>query len=159
VDGHQPPAPQERPPGQLPGHRHGHLVKQQLHRLRAQPLARLGEPTRRRHGPRLIPAPPRRQRLGQPGSDLLIVLLRKQRQRHREKDHHWRRHLPTRPPPPLPRRRDRLNNSTRGTRGRHPPQRNPTRQTPTTPPPPIVPHAQRSCRTVTPARRYKIKLG
>ena len=37
VDGHQPPAAQERPPGQHPGHRLRHPVEQQLQRLGPQP--------------------------------------------------------------------------------------------------------------------------
>jgi hypothetical protein len=64
------------PPGSAPGHRRSHTVKQQLQWLRPEPPARLGDPARGRDSPRVVPAPPRRQGLGQPGRDLLVVLGR-----------------------------------------------------------------------------------
>ncbi len=51
VDGHEPPWPEERPGGQLLRHRGRHLGEQLFHGLVSQPLAGLGDPARRRHGP------------------------------------------------------------------------------------------------------------
>jgi hypothetical protein len=51
----------------------------------------------RRHAPRIVPAPPRRERLRQPGRDLLIVIISEQGQGHHEIHHDVRRELPIRP--------------------------------------------------------------
>src|SRR5262249_25392304 len=96
VDRHQPPAPQEGPPGQQFRGRDRHLAEQLLHRLIPQPLAGLRDPARGRHAPRLIPAAPRGKSLRQPGRDLLIVVIGEQGQRHHQVHHDMRRELPIR---------------------------------------------------------------
>ena len=136
---------QERPPGQLISDRHRHLREQLPQWLISQPLAGLGDPARRRHLPRLIPAAPRRERPGQPGSGLLIVIISEQRQRHHQVDHHMRRELPVPPPRLPPRDLDRLIDRITRHRRRQHPQRHPVRQ-PATRHHAIVCHKPRSCR-------------
>jgi hypothetical protein len=75
VNGHEPPGPEERPGGQFLSNRDCDLGEQCLQRLVSQPLAGLGNTARRRHAPPIVPAPPRHQRLSQPGRDLFIVIL------------------------------------------------------------------------------------
>jgi hypothetical protein len=75
VDAHQPPSRQERAPGQQFRDRLRDLPGQLLQRLVPEPLPGLGDPARGRHAPRGIPAVPQDQGPGQPGRDLLVILL------------------------------------------------------------------------------------
>ena len=108
VHAHQPPRPQERPRRVLVRDRDRDLREQLLHRLMAQPLPGLGDPARRRDRPRVIPAAPLPQRLGQLDDDLLVVIVGEQRQRHDEIHHHVRRQLPPGSLRALARRLDRV---------------------------------------------------
>ncbi len=128
VDRHQPPARQERAPGQQLRHRHSHLAEQPPQRLIPQPLPGLGNPSGGRHAPRRVPAPPPRQRAGQPRRDLLIVIIGEQRHRHREIHHHVRRQLAIPPPGLPPGRRDRVIDRVPRNRGGQHPKRDLVRQ-------------------------------
>ena len=127
VHRHQPPRPQERPDRVQVRNRHGDLAEHLRHRLRPEPLPGLGDPARRRI-PHLLPGSPAPQRLRQPGSDLLVIIVSEQGQRHHEIHHHVRRQLPPGPPRALPGRRDRVIDHIPRHRRRQHPQRDPVRQ-------------------------------
>jgi hypothetical protein len=107
VDRQQPPPTHPRPPSEHPTHRLGHTLEHLSHQLATQPFTGLGDPTGGRHRPRRVPASPRRQRPGDLGRDLLIVILGEQAQRHRQVRPHMRGQLPTRTLGGEPARRDR----------------------------------------------------
>jgi hypothetical protein len=108
VDAHQPPLANERAFRVQVRGRTDDLREQLRHRLRAEPLPRLGDRSLRRRFPPLVPAAPRPQRSRQELDDLLVLLRGEQRQGHDQVNHHMRRQLAAPPPRALPRRLDRV---------------------------------------------------
>ena len=144
VDAHQPPPAKERAFGVQVRGRNGDLREQLRHRLRAEPLPRLGDRSLRRRFPPLVPAAPRPQRPRQQRHDLLIILRGEQRQGHNQVNHHMRRQLAAPPPHALPRRLNRVIDRI----PRHPRRQHPQRHEISQRPPghdPSFRHDQRSC--------------
>jgi len=75
VDGQQPPLAQPRPARVRSGYRLGHALEDLRHHVAAQPLTGLGDAAGGRHAPGRVPAAPVRQRAGDLGRDLLVVVV------------------------------------------------------------------------------------